>query len=107
MCWAGYQELFWLHSYLLAVHWQPMRHDSDVVPDMEVAAKVEALRQHLGSTHDYALHCPRAAPTTGVVDAQIIFGLGLLASIGGTVSYLFLVGACNAFCNSDLVLIDC
>ena len=38
-----------------------------VVPDMEVAAIVEALRQHLGGTHDYALHCLRAAPTCGVV----------------------------------------
>ncbi len=28
---------------------------------------MEALRQHLGGTHDYALHCPRAAPTVGVV----------------------------------------
>ena len=67
-----------------------MRHDSDFVHDMEVAAIVEALRQHLGGTHDYALHCPAAAPTTGVVAAHIITGLGLLASIGGTDSYLFL-----------------
>ena len=27
----------------------------------------EALRQHFGGTHDYALHCPRAAPSVGVV----------------------------------------
>ena len=37
------------------------------VPVVEIGTIVEALRQHLGSTHDYALHCPRAAPYIGVV----------------------------------------
>ncbi len=46
---------------------QSMPHESDVVPAMEVAAVVEALRQHLRGTHDYALHCPRAASNAGVV----------------------------------------
>ncbi len=39
--------------------------------------------------------------------AHTIIGLRLLASIGGPVTYLFLVDACSAFCTSDLVLIDC
>ena len=44
-----------------------MPRDSDVVPVMEVAAIIEALREHLRGTHSYALHCPRAAPSVGVV----------------------------------------
>jgi len=28
---------------------------------------LKGLRQHLDGIHDYALHCPRAAPTIGVV----------------------------------------
>ncbi len=44
----------------------------------------------------------------GLLHAHVIIGLSLLASIyayiGGTstVSYLFLVGACNAFCSSSI-----
>ena len=34
---------------------------------MEVTAIIEALREHLRGTHIYALHCPRAAPSAGVV----------------------------------------
>ena len=44
-----------------------MPHDSDVVPIMEVAAVIAALREHLRGTHSHALHCPRAAPSAGVV----------------------------------------
>jgi len=44
-----------------------MPHAGGIVPVMEVGTIVKALRQHLGGTHDYALHCPRAAPTVGVV----------------------------------------
>ncbi len=41
-------------------------------PILEVGTIVEALRLHLGSTHDYALHCPRAAPSIGVVACTYI-----------------------------------
>ena len=44
-----------------------MPRDSDVVPVMEVAAIIKALREHLQGTHSHALHCPRAAPSVGVV----------------------------------------
>lgn len=44
-----------------------MPRDRGVIPVMEVAAIVEALREHLRGTHSYALHCPRAAPSAGVV----------------------------------------
>jgi hypothetical protein len=44
-----------------------MPHDRGVIPVLEVGAIVKGLRQHLDGTHDYALHCPRAAPTVGVV----------------------------------------
>ncbi|DBB00242.1 TPA: hypothetical protein ACH3X1_014071 [Trebouxia sp. C0004] len=44
-----------------------MPFDSGTIPVLEVGTIVEALRQHLGGTHDYALHCPRAAPSVGVV----------------------------------------
>ncbi|DBA98222.1 TPA: hypothetical protein ACH3X1_001148 [Trebouxia sp. C0004] len=37
------------------------------IPVLEVGTIVEALRQHLGGTHDHARHCPRAAPSVGVV----------------------------------------
>ena len=46
---------------------QPMPFGRDGVPILEVSTIIEALRQHLGGTHDYALHCPRAAPSVGVV----------------------------------------
>ena len=45
----------------------PMPLDRGAIPVLEVGTIVEALRQHLGGTHDYALHCPRAAPSVGVV----------------------------------------
>ena len=41
--------------------------DSDVVPVMEVAVIVEALREHLRGAHSHALQYPRAAPSAGVV----------------------------------------
>ena len=44
-----------------------MPRDRGVIPVMEVAAIIEALREHLRGTHSYALHCPRAAPSAGVV----------------------------------------
>ena len=44
-----------------------MPRDSDVVPVMEVAAISKVLREHLQGTHSHALHCPRAAPSVGVV----------------------------------------
>ncbi len=39
---------------------------SGIVPNI-VGTVVEALRLHLDGTHDYALHCPRAAPSVGIV----------------------------------------
>ena len=44
-----------------------MPHDRGVIPVLEVGTIVKALREHLGGTHDYAMYCPRAAPTVGVV----------------------------------------
>jgi len=46
---------------------QPMPFDRGAIPVLKVGTIVKALRQHLGGTHDYALHCPRAAPVVGVV----------------------------------------
>ena len=43
----------------------------------------------------------------GLPAALTINGLDLLASVGGTVNYLFLVDACNAFYSSGLVLTTC
>ncbi|DBA96670.1 TPA: hypothetical protein ACH3X1_016740 [Trebouxia sp. C0004] len=48
---------------------QPMPLDSGTIPVLEVGTIVEALRQHLGGTHDYALHCPRAALLLGLLHA--------------------------------------
>ena len=44
-----------------------MPRDSGVVPITEVDATVEALRGHLQGTHSHYLHCPRTAPSAGVV----------------------------------------
>ena len=43
-----------------------MPRNMDAIPVLNVGAIEKALRQHLGGTHDYALHCPRAAPFVGV-----------------------------------------
>ena len=43
---------------------QSMPFDRGAIP---VGTIVKALRQHLGGTHDYALHCRRTAPSVGVV----------------------------------------
>ncbi|DBA94797.1 TPA: hypothetical protein ACH3X1_002341 [Trebouxia sp. C0004] len=66
---------------------QPMPHDGGVICVLEVAAIVKGLRQHLDGSHDYTLHCPRAAPT---VVACTIIGLSWLGSIVAIVSYLTL-----------------
>ena len=81
---------------LQSVGWS-MPCESGVVPVMEVAAIVEALRKHLQGTHSHAQHCPRAAPAAGVFSCTSISALDLLASVGGTVNYLFLVDAFNVF----------
>ena len=41
---------------------QTMPRDRVIIPVLKVG-----LRQHFCGTHDYALHCPRAAPAVGVV----------------------------------------
>ena len=84
-----------------------MPRDSDVVPVMEVAAIIKALCEHLQGTHSHALHFPRAAPSVGVVSCTYYQILDLLASVGDTVSCLFLVGVCNAFYSSGLALTTC
>ena len=43
----------------------------------------------------------------GLSAALTITGLDLLASVGDTLSCLFLVGVCNAFCSSGLVPTTC
>ncbi|DBA82196.1 TPA: hypothetical protein ACH3X1_007179 [Trebouxia sp. C0004] len=51
---------------------QPMPVDSGTIPVLEVGTIIEALHQHLGGTHDCALHCPRAAPSVGVVACLLV-----------------------------------
>ena len=77
------------------------------VPILEVGTIIEALRQHLGGTHDYALHCPRAPLLLGLLHVHTTIGLDHLAGIGGIVSCLFLVGACSGFYNLGWALITC
>ena len=76
---------------------QPKPLGRGAVPILEVGTIIEALRQHLGSTHDCALHCPRAAPSVGVVACTYHHWFTPLASKGGIVSCLFQVGACSGF----------
>ena len=58
-----------LHSleWRLSCNGESRPFDSNIVPLLEVAAIVKTLHQHLWGAHDYALHCPRAAPFDGVV----------------------------------------
>ena len=79
----------------------------DGVPILEVSTIIEALRQHLGGTHDYALHCPRALLLLGLWHVHTTIGLDLLAGTGGIVSCLFLVGACSGFYSLGWALINC
>ncbi len=46
---------------------QGLPYTGDIIPVLEVDTVVEALRQRLHGTHDFELHCPRAARTVGVV----------------------------------------
>ena len=82
-----------------------MPSDSSVIPIMKVDAIIEALRKQLQpeGTHSHALHCPRAALSAGIVICTHHQWFRPLASGGGTVSYLFLVDPCNAFCSSGMV----
>ncbi len=86
---------------------QPMPHDRGVIPVLEVGAIVKGLRQHLDGTHDYALHCPRAAPTVGVVACTYHHWFQPFSQHRRYCSYLFLVGTCSDFYSLDLVLISC
>lgn len=81
--------------------------DNNVVRTIGVAAVVEALCEHLQGTHNHALHCPRATLSLRFLAARTIIALDLLASVGNTVSYLFLVDEFSAFYNSSMVLSNC
>ena len=67
------------------------------IPVLEIGTTVEALHQHMGGTHDYALQCLRTAPSIGVVACTHHRWSKLFASIGDIVSCLFLVGSCSSF----------
>ena len=75
---------------------------SIVVPVMEADAIIEALHKQL-QPEGHALHCPRAAPSAGIVICTHHQSFRPLASGGGAVNYLFLVDPCNAFCSSGVV----
>ncbi len=79
----------------------------DDVPILEVSTIIEALRQHLGGTDDYALHCPRAAPSVAFVACTYHHWFRPLAGTGGIVSCLFLVGACSGSYSLGWALINC
>ena len=79
----------------------------DVVPLLDVDGVVEALTARLQSTGSGSLHCPRAAPTQGVVHAHTSSALSLIAYIGGIVSFLFLGGACSGFCTLGWAVMAC
>jgi hypothetical protein len=85
---------------------QSRLHDSDIVPAMEVGTVMEALHHNLApmTMPCIVLEQPQLLE---LLLANTVIGFSLLASIGGTISYLFLVGACSAFCNLDLVLMNC
>ncbi len=49
---------------------QPMPSDMGAIPVLKVGAIEKALRQHLGGTHDCALHCPRQPLLSGLLNAH-------------------------------------
>ena len=71
----------------------------DVVPLLDVDGVVEALTAHLQSTGSGNLHCPRAAPTQGVVSCTYEQWFIPYSLRRGIVSFLFLGGACSGFCS--------
>ena len=84
-----------------------MPRDSDVAPVMQVAAIIEALREHLRGTHSHAYTVLGQPCLLGLSAAPTITGLDLLASVGDTVNCLCIVGICNGFFSSGLVLTIC
>ena len=84
-----------------------MPHDRGVIPGLEVdAIVVKGLRQLLDGAHDYALHCPRAAPT-GVVAHTYHHCFQPFSQHRGYCQLPVSVGACSGFYSLDLVLISC
>ena len=82
-----------------------MPRDSDGVPVKEVAVIVVALCENLLGALSHALHCSRTALSAGVFSCT--YHHLNLASVGNTVSCLFLIGVCIAFYSSGLVLTTC
>ena len=82
-------------------------HVFDVIPLLDIDRIVEALTVQLQDVGSAALYCPREAPTRVLFLALINSGLGHTAFVGVIVIWLFLAGACSAFCNLGLVAIAC
>lgn len=71
---------------------------------MEIATVMEALHHNLApvTTPCIVLGQPQllALLALELLLAHTVIGFSLVASISGTISYLFLVGACSTFCMS-------
>lgn len=85
--------------------------DTGIIPILEVGKNVKAFAKVWAAPS--TLPCINIVPglplSLGVSHAhtQQITGWSLLASVGSSVSYLVLLGACSDFCHSGLVLISC
>ena len=79
----------------------------DVVPLSDVDGVVKALTAcQQGRVLAVCIVQP-AGPTQGVVSCACEQWCSLIAHVGGIVSFLFLGGACSAFCNLDWVVMAC
>ncbi len=87
-------------------HGQSLPFGRGAVPVLEVGTIVEALRQHLCGTHNYAL-VPEQPLLLGLLHVHTTIGLDRLAGIGGFLSCLFLVGACSGFFSTGWAVIKC
>ena len=79
----------------------------NVVPLFDVDGVVEALTALLQRTGSSGQHCPRAAPTQGVVSAHTSSGSSLIAHVEGIASFMFLGGACSGFCSLGWAVMAC
>ena len=79
----------------------------DVAPLLSVDSVVEALTARLQSTDSGSRYCARAAPLRVLFHAHRSCGLSLIAHVGGTVSFLFLGGACRNFCSVGWAVMAC
>ena len=99
--------LFWLLSYLLAIHWAAHAPLSRCYPCSGHWHSCESPALAYTGTHEYALHRPREADAAAISACTSHDWFRPFSQRRQYCHCMCLVGACNAFHSSDLVLITC